>query len=60
MSSGVFGDDIESTVLFSVNCSGSESELSECEVSESGVCPEHSDAVICQGLKGCFSVYIKL
>ena len=47
----MFGDDIESAVLFSVNCSGSESELSECEVSESGVCPEHSAAVICQGLR---------
>ena len=51
MSSGVFGDDIESATLFSVNCSGSESELSECEVSESGVCAEHSAAVICQGLR---------
>ena len=57
VSSGVFGDDIESAVLFSVNCSGRESELSECELSESGVCPEHSAAVICQGMRDWFTVW---
>ena len=53
VSTGVFGDDIESTVLFSVNCKGHETELLHCSVSESGVCSEHSNAIICQGFTFC-------
>ena len=49
ISNGVFGDDLESAVLYSVNCSGNETELLHCSFSESGVCSAHSAGVICQG-----------
>ncbi|CAI8040121.1 Fibrillin-1, partial [Geodia barretti] len=48
-STGVFEDDIESTVLYSVECSGNETELLTCSYSLSGLCTEHNAAVICQG-----------
>ena len=52
MSSGVFGDDTESTVVNSVTCSGNETEVLKCSHSTSatGMCSEHSAAVICQGV----------
>ena len=49
MTSGVFGDDIASTVLNSVTCSGNETELLVCFYSTSATCSEHNAAVICQG-----------
>ena len=51
VSSGVFGDDVESSVLFSVECSGDERGILSCLISQSGTCTQgHSSAVICQGL----------
>ena len=49
MSSGVFGDDIESAVLYSVDCAGDETGILGCSLSESGTCSEHSASVLCQG-----------
>ena len=49
MFSGAFGDDVESTVLFSVDCAGNETGILKCSVSHSGTCSEHSAAIICQG-----------
>jgi deleted-in-malignant-brain-tumors protein 1 len=49
LSSGAFEDDIGSTVLYSVECSGNETELLTCSYSLSGLCTEHNAAVICQG-----------
>ena len=53
MDTGVFGDDTGSSVLFSVQCSGTETEIMDCAHSTngSGSCSDHSAAVICQGLK---------
>ena len=52
MSSGLFGDDIESAVLYSIGCSGNETGLINCTLSDSGTCHnEHSAAVVCQGMK---------
>ena len=53
MATGVFGDDTESSVLFSVQCTGNETEIMDCAISTngSGTCSDHSAAVICQGLK---------
>ena len=48
LSSGLFGDDIESAVLYSVDCSGNESEVLNCSFSLTGTCG-HSAAVVCQG-----------
>ena len=56
MTSGVFGDDIASTVLNSVTCFGNETELLDCSYSTSGTCSEHNAAVICQGRQ--FSEYM--
>ena len=52
MSSGVFGDNTESTVVNSVTCSGNETEILNCSHSNSdtGTCSEHNAAVICQGI----------
>ena len=52
MATGVFGDDTESSVLFSVQCTGNESEIMDCAHSTNGskICSHHSAAVICQGL----------
>ena len=52
LSSGVFGDDLESTTLHSVECSGNETEIQNCSYSTTGTCTEHSAAVICQGTEG--------
>ena len=49
MSSGAFGDDLQSTVLYDVNCAGNETGILSCSVSFSGTCTEHSAATICQG-----------
>ena len=49
MSSGAFGDDVGSAVLYSAGCSGIETEILSCSVSYSGTCSQHSVAVICQG-----------
>ena len=52
MDTGVFGDDTESSVLFSVQCAGNETEIMDCAHSTNGsnICSHHSAAVICQGL----------
>ena len=51
VTSGVFGDDIASTVLNSVTCYGNETELLNCSHSTSGTCSEqHNAAVICQSM----------
>ena len=49
VSSGVFGDDIDSAVLYSVECVGNETGILNCSVSDSGTCSDHNAAVICQG-----------
>ena len=49
MSSGAFGDDLQSTVLYDVNCAGNETGILSCSVSFSGTCTEHSAATICHG-----------
>ena len=57
MSSGLFGDDVESSILFSVECSGDEGGVLGCFTSQSGTCTHgHSSAVICQGLYCCIIV----
>ena len=52
MATGVFGDDTESSVLFSVQCTGNETEIMDCAHSTNGLetCSHHSAAIICQGL----------
>ena len=50
VSSGAFGDDIESAVLYDIDCLGNETGVLNCSLSHSGTCPEHSAAVICQGM----------
>ena len=50
VSSGAFGDDIESAVLYDIDCLGNETGVLNCPLSHSGTCPEHSAAVICQGM----------
>ena len=49
VSSGAFGDDTDSAVLYGVQCSGNETEILNCSFSNSGVCSGHSGSVICQG-----------
>ena len=50
ISSGVFGDDLDSTVLYSVECTGNEAGVLSCPSSYSGTCTEHNAAVVCQGI----------
>ena len=50
MSSGLFGDDVESAVLYSIHCAGNETGVMNCSFSHSGTCPQHSAAVVCQGI----------
>ena len=59
VSSGVFGDNITSTVLHDVVCYGNETSVLDCfhATSDPGTCLEHSAAVICQGRK-VWEVYI--
>ena len=61
MDTGVFGDDTGSSVLFSVQCSGNETEIFDCAIStnSSGTCFYHSAAVICQGLKLLYIFYLQ-
>ena len=49
MSSGVFGDEIESTVLYEVDCFGNETNIFNCSLSTFGLQSEHSASVLCQG-----------
>ena len=49
VSSGVFGDDRDSSVLFGVDCSGNETEILSCSSSDYGDVAYHSASVICQG-----------
>ena len=49
MSSGVFGDDTDSSVLFGVDCSGNETEILSCSSSDYGDVADHSASVMCQG-----------
>ena len=58
MATGIFGDDTESSVLFSVQCTGNETEIMDCAHSTNGsnICSHHSAAVICQGLN-CLTCY---
>ena len=49
VSSGVFGDDIESTVLKNVDCYGNESEIQNCLLYDYETYPDHNAAVVCQG-----------
>ena len=48
VSSGAFGDDTESAVLYNVDCYGNETEILNCSVNIHGTCPDHNAAVICQ------------
>ena len=51
VSTGEFGDDIVSTLVYSVICVGNESGLLNCtyyETTDPGICTEHNAAVICQ------------
>ena len=51
VTTGIFGDDTGSSVLFSVQCTGNETEIMDCAHSMNGseTCSHHSAAVICQG-----------
>ena len=49
VSSGAFGDDLQSAVLYGVNCTGNETEVPGCTFSLNGTCSEHSASVMCQG-----------
>ena len=53
VSSGAFGDDVGSAVLYSAGCSGIETGILSCSLSYSGTCSQHSAAVICQGKCKC-------
>ena len=50
MSSGAFGDETESTVLYEVDCFGNETDILSCSLSTFGLPFEHSASVICQGV----------
>ena len=50
MSSGVFGDETESAVLYEVDCFGNETDILSCSMSTLGLQSEHSASVICQGI----------
>ena len=51
MATGVFGDGKGPSVVFSVECSGTETEIMDCilSINGSGPCSHHSAAVVCQG-----------
>ena len=51
MTTGVLGDDTGSSVLFSVQCAGNETEIMDCthSTNRSETCSLHSAAVVCQG-----------
>ena len=46
----MFGGDTESAVLYGVECSGNETDLLSCALSFTGVCPDHTTGVVCQGI----------
>ena len=52
MTTGIFGDDTGSSVLFSVQCAGNETEIMDCahSTNRSEICSLHSAAVVCQGI----------
>ena len=50
MATGAFGDDTGSGVLFSVDCTGNETEIMDCSFSLNGIYSHHSSAVVCQGV----------
>ena len=52
VATGIFGDGTGSSVVFSVQCSGTEREIMHCahSTNESETCSHHSAAVICQGI----------
>ena len=51
MTTGIFGDDIGSTVLYGVDCLGNEAGVENCSLSYTGTCSlDHSVGVICQGI----------
>ena len=50
MATGAFGDDTGSSVLFSVECTGNETEIMDCSFSLNGTYSHHSSAVVCQGV----------
>ena len=54
MSSGVFGDDIDSAVIYGVDCSGNETSILRCSLSTLGLHSEHSASVICQSNALCY------
>ena len=56
MSSGVFEDDIDSSVVYDVNCSGIERDVLSCSLSYFGEYSEHSASVVCQGIQLCVKV----
>ena len=49
VSSGAFGDDLESTIVYDVSCAGNETEVLNCSLNYFGTCTEHSASLICQG-----------
>ena len=51
VSSGVFGDDTDSTVVYEVDCSGMETNILNCSFSKFGEYSEHSASAICQGMQ---------
>lgn len=60
ISSGAFGDDVDSSVLYNVDCFGNETSILNCSSSNQQVYSEHSAAVICQGINHnyeCFMIY---
>ena len=53
MTTGIFGDDIESSVVYGVDCAGNETGVGSCSLSFSGTCSlDHNVGVICQGMIG--------
>ena len=55
----MFGDDIDYSVLFEVDCSGNEMNIFNCTWLSSGLHSEHSASVVCQGMH-IGSYYMKL
>ena len=47
----MFGDDIDSSVLYEVDCFENETEILTCSYSSLGDHSEHSASVLCQGMQ---------
>ena len=60
MSSGVFGDDIDSSVLYEVDCLGDETEVLSCSYSSLGDHSEHSASVLCQGMQFLYNTIVDI